>query len=140
MIPKDQLKLLMGHRRLGSSTLENIYVSDHCLIDQSAFAAGGKSTAQLSSEQARAAAGRSYGLSAPEPPTSVTNNPSLVKALEHIQSLQATAMADHLIAAKIQRLAIDLLNKDNWEQHLSQAQIKLAKKSKICLPGEDCPT
>ncbi|SJX63766.1 uncharacterized protein SRS1_14514 [Sporisorium reilianum f. sp. reilianum] len=48
-IPDEQLKLLMGHRRSRSWVADSVYVSDHCQIDRSGFAAGGRWTERLHS-------------------------------------------------------------------------------------------
>lgn len=126
--PGNQLKLLMGHRREHSSTLASTYVADHCPIDQSAFAAGGRWMATaLRSEDAQAAAGRSHGLAAPAVPSLVFNNAYVAKALEKVETRRNVVMADKAVAARIKRLAIDLLDEQDWTRHLSEQQITLVE-------------
>lgn len=106
----------MGHRHAISRVVETVYLSDHVPIDR------------LHSEQAREAAGRSLGIAAPAASTTVLANPRVAKVLQVSRKLQEAVMLDRLLACKVPRLAVELINDDGWAEHLSNEQLSLVER------------
>ncbi len=127
-VSQEQLRLLMGHRHANSRVVETVYLADHVPIDQAAFAAGGRNIDQLYSKEAREAAGRSFGIAAPAASTTVLANPHVAKSLPVVRKLREAVMSDQLLACKVPRLAIDLINDDGWKEHLSSEQVSLVER------------
>ncbi|GAC71667.1 ran-binding protein RANBP1 and related RanBD domain proteins [Moesziomyces antarcticus T-34] len=115
-VSEEQLRLLMGHRHAISRVVETVYLSDHVPIDR------------LHSEQAREAAGRSLGIAAPAASTTVLANPRVAKVLQVSRKLREAVMLDRLLACKVPRLAVELINDDGWAEHLSNEQVSLVER------------
>lgn len=58
-------------------------------------------------------------------PPLVTSNRTVAHAIDQVQRLRNGAAQDALVAVKLKQLGIDLLDKDDWSEHLSDQQVKL---------------